>query len=96
MVRDYNVITRSESVKTELIRIGNSRGVRIPKPLIEQCGLGDTVELRVDNQRLIISPERRARAGWEKAFRAAASSGEDEILLQDAEPTEFERQDWRW
>ena len=34
-------------MKTELVRIGNSRGVRIPKPFIEQCGLGETVDLRV-------------------------------------------------
>ncbi len=83
-------------MKTELIRIGNSRGVRIPKPLIEQCGLGDTVELRVDKERLIISPERRARAGWEERFRAAGSSGEDEILLEEIGPNQFDREEWRW
>ncbi len=40
-------------MNTELVRIGNSRGVRIPKPFIEQCGLGETVELRVANDCLV-------------------------------------------
>ncbi len=59
-------------MKTELVRIGNSRGIRIPKPLIEQCGLGNNVELRVENDSLVISPERRPRQGWEEAFRTNA------------------------
>ncbi len=83
-------------MKTELIQIGNSRGVRIPKPLIEQCGLGDTVELRVHKDGLVISPERRAREGWAKAFRAAGSSSDDQIVLRDSEPNDFDGRDWRW
>jgi antitoxin MazE len=84
------------SMKTELVRIGNSRGVRIPKPLIKQCGLVDTVELRVENNRLVISPERRPRQGWEEAFRAAGTAADDELLLEPAEPNEFDRKEWQW
>jgi len=80
----------------ELLRIGNSRGIRIPKPLIEQCGLGKTVELRVENERLVISPERRPRQGWEDAFRAAGAARRDELLLQHAAASEFDRKEWRW
>jgi len=83
-------------MKTELVRIGNSRGVRIPKPLIAQCGLGDTVELRVENDCLVISPERRPRQGWEEAFRAAGLAARDELLLETAGPNEFDRKEWRW
>jgi antitoxin MazE len=82
-------------MKIELIRIGNSRGIRIPKPLIEQCRLGDAVELRVENERIIISPERLPRAGWEERFRAAGPSANDE-LLPDTDPNEFDRKEWRW
>jgi antitoxin MazE len=82
-------------VKTDLIRIGNSRGIRIPKPLIEQCGLGDAVELRVENERIIISPERQPRAGWEEQFRIALPSPHDELLL-DTGPNEFDDKEWRW
>jgi antitoxin MazE len=83
-------------LKADLIRIGNSRGVRIPKPVIEQCGLGERVELRVENRRLVISPERCARQGWEEAFRAAGQAGHDALLLETAEPNDFDREEWRW
>jgi antitoxin MazE len=83
-------------MKTELVQIGNSRGIRIPKPIIEQCGLGDTVELRVQNGSLVISPERKARQGWEEAFRAAGSSIDDELLLERVKASEFDRREWQW
>jgi antitoxin MazE len=83
-------------MKTALIRIGNSRGVRVPKPLIEQCGLGDEVELRVDNNQLVISATHRPRHDWGEAFRAAGTGERDELLLEDAGPTEFDREEWRW
>jgi antitoxin MazE len=83
-------------MKTELVQIGNSRGIRIPKPLIEQCGLGDMVELRVQNDCLVISPERRPRQGWEEAFSAAGPAIHDELLLEAAGPSEFDRKEWQW
>jgi antitoxin MazE len=83
-------------LKAELVRIGNSRGIRIPKPFIEQCGLGETVELRVANDCLIISPERQPRQGWNDAFRASGRALDDELLLEIAEPSEFDRKEWRW
>ena len=83
-------------MKIELVQIGNSRGIRIPKPLIEQCGLGDMVELRVQNGCLVISPERSARQGWEEAFCAAGSPFRDELLFEAAESSEFDRTEWQW
>lgn len=87
-------------MKTELVRIGNSRGIRIPKPIIEQCGLGETVELRVENDRLVISPGRQPRQGWGEAFRASSQEnrhpGHDELLLEGSEPNEFDHKEWRW
>jgi antitoxin MazE len=83
-------------MKAELVRIGNSRGVRIPKPLIEQCGLEEAVELRVEKNCLIISPAHRPRHDWGEAFRAAGSRHRDELLLEDDAPTDFDREEWRW
>jgi antitoxin MazE len=83
-------------LKAELVRIGNSRGIRIPKPFIEQCGLGETVELRVANDCLIISSERQPRQGWNDAFRASGRALDDELMLEIAEPSEFDRKEWRW
>ena len=82
-------------MRTQLIRIGNSRGIRIPKPLIEGCGLGDSVELRVIGQRIVISPERVPRQGWAEAFRKAGPAKNDELLL-DLTDNDFDREDWRW
>ena len=81
-------------MKVELVRIGNSRGIRIPKPVIEQCGFEDTVELRIENHRLVIAPARQPRESWEEAFRAAGPSTHDELPL-DAR-NQFDREDWRW
>jgi antitoxin MazE len=83
-------------MRTDLVRIGNSRGIRIPKPIIEQCGFGEKVELRVDNHRLIVSPQRAPREDWEKAFRAAGSSADDELLLEGVAANEFDRKEWKW
>jgi antitoxin MazE len=82
-------------MRAELVRIGNSRGLRIPKPLIEQCGFGETVELRVENNHLIISPERQPRQGWDEAFRAAGSATRDELLLPEFQNA-FDREEWQW
>ena len=94
---DYNVITRCLSpVKVELVRIGNSRGIRIPKPILEQCGFKDTVELRVENDHLVMFPGRLPREGWEEAFRSAGPSTHDELLLDALPENEFDQEDWRW
>jgi len=83
-------------MRTEIVRIGNSRGIRIPKPIIEQCGFGESVELRVEKDRLIVSPRHAPRDGWEEAFRAAGSSADDELLLEGVGPNEFDHKEWEW
>ncbi len=83
-------------MKTELVRIGNSRGIRIPKPIIEQCRLGDTVELRIQDDSLIISSQHKPRQGWEEALRRAAPAQEDELLLGSTLDDDFDREEWTW
>ena len=83
-------------MKTELVRIVNSRGIRIPKPLIEQCGLGETVDLRIENHCLVISPQHKVRHGWGDTFRATAHVKDDELLLEKMEPNRFDHEEWRW
>jgi antitoxin MazE len=84
------------AIQIKLVRIGNSRGIRIPKPIIEQCGFGERVELRAENRRLIVSPQRAPRQGWGEAFRAAAPSAGDELLLEGVGASEFDRKEWKW
>jgi antitoxin MazE len=83
-------------MKVELVRIGNSRGLRIPKALIEQCGFGNTVELRVEKDCLVIAPDRAPRQGWEKAFKAVTATSENELLLDTVAPNEFDQNEWQW
>lgn len=83
-------------MKAELVSIGNSRGIRIPKPVIDQCGFGNTVELRVEKNCLVIAPERRPRQGWEEAFRVAGPDARDELLLDTLLPNDFDRHEWKW
>ena len=56
-------------MKARLVRIGNSRGLRLPKAVIEQVGLDDEVELVVEGRRIVITPARRPRAGWAEAVQ---------------------------
>jgi antitoxin MazE len=83
-------------MRIELVRIGNSRGIRIPKPIIEQCGFGDIVELRVEQGRLIISPGHSPREGWKEAFAAAGPSTHDPLVLETLPANEFDAEEWTW
>jgi antitoxin MazE len=93
------VRTSSEQVqpmKVRLVRIGRSRALRLPKRIIEKCGFGDTVDLRVVDGCVIIAPVRRPREGWEDAFRAAGSSDTDELLMDGIGDNRFDREEWEW
>ena len=67
-------------MKTRLVRMGNSRGVWLPKPLIEQAGLTDEVELEVRDNAIVILAQRRPRTGWAEAARALHAAGGDGLL----------------
>ena len=84
-------------MKTNLVRIGNSRGIRIPKPVIEQCGFGDEVELEVRNAELVIRSSTQPREGWAAAFARMAQFGDDELLDRVADrPTTWDDEEWEW
>ncbi|MGH7646332.1 MAG: AbrB/MazE/SpoVT family DNA-binding domain-containing protein [Gemmatimonadales bacterium] len=82
-------------MKTRLVRIGNSRGVRLPKPLIEEAGLADEVELRVRSGAIVIAPVAGARAGWADAARRLRERGEDRPL-EPPTATRFDEEEWEW
>jgi antitoxin MazE len=83
-------------MKVELIKIGNSRGIRISKPIIEQCGFGKAVNLEISGNSLIISPLVRRRSGWEKAFKGMHENADDKLLDSDLIDSAFDRDEWRW
>lgn len=81
-------------MRLELTKIGNSRGIRIPKPLIEQCGFGQDVEARVTAGGLLLAPTQAPRKGWKRAFLESGSLHDRPQL--DHAPNEFDDQEWSW
>jgi antitoxin MazE len=82
------------AVKARLVQIGNSRGVRIPKPLIQQANLSDEVDLQVRGGSIIISSESSPRSGWAEAAAELRGRGEDKLLLRA--DNKFDADQWQW
>jgi antitoxin MazE len=77
-------------MKTRIVAIGNSQGIRIPKPLLEQCGLSGEVEISAEDGALVIRPVKGRRANWAAAFQEMARRGDDALLDEVApEPVRF-------
>ena len=84
-------------MKARVVRIGNSRGIRIPKAVIEQCHLHGPVDLEVQQGQLVIRSATKARAGWDQAFEQMHRHGDDRLIDRDALPTsQWDRKDWAW
>lgn len=84
-------------MKANVVRIGNSRGIRIPKAVLEHCRLTDAVELDVQEDHLVIRPAAKSRKGWDEAFRRMHQQGDDTLLDRDSLPaTKWDRTEWRW
>lgn len=84
-------------MKTNIVRIGNSLGIRLPKSILAQCKLEGTVELDVEDNRLVIRSARAPRADWDRAFAGMAAQGDDVLLDRDVlTPTEWDTTEWRW
>jgi len=82
-------------MKTKIVRIGNSRGVRIPKPLLEQAGLEEEVQIRVVESGIIIERAKLPRVGWGLAAELLRDRGEDSPL-DEVVATDFDESQWKW
>ena len=82
-------------VVAKVVRIGNSRGIRIPKAMLDEAGLTGEVELRAEPGMLTATALRVPRAGWAEAAREMRAA-EDDRLLDRAVPNDFDARDWRW
>ncbi len=83
-------------MKVKLISIGNSKGIRIPSSIIRQCGLGDKLEMSVENGVIVLAPVRSVREGWSAAFEKTVAAGDDAPLVPDALENDFDAEDWTW
>jgi antitoxin MazE len=81
-------------MRTRIVKIGNSRGIRIPKPLLEQAGLHEDVDLVLEDGVLIVRPA-QVRQGWDEAFQATAEEGTDQ-MLDASDATRFDDEEWTW
>ncbi len=85
------------TVKTRIVRIGNSQGIRIPKPIIEQLGFDEEVELEIFPDQLVIRSVHAPRFGWDQQFKAMAEAGDDQLLDEEVVSlTEWDEVEWEW
>lgn len=85
-------------MKTKIVKIGNSRGVRIPKSFIDESGLKSEVELEVTDGKIIIKPISKARESWDAAFNRM-SQNKDDIILDSQElsiQSSWDKEEWEW
>jgi antitoxin MazE len=84
-------------MRTNIIRIGNSQGIRIPKILLEQSHLGTEVELNVEDKRIIIRPASHPRQGWDEKFQLMTKDGDDKMIDEDLSgQSDWDKDEWEW
>ena len=70
-------------MEINVINIGNSKGIRLPKTILEQYNISDTLELILEKGQIILKPKSVPRKGWEKAFKQMNANGDDGPLIND-------------
>jgi len=84
-------------MRARVIKIGNSQGLRIPKPILEQTGIRDDVEIELEKNQIIIRPIQKVREGWDKAFKTMAENGDDELIISDKDISHsWDEEEWQW
>jgi antitoxin MazE len=85
-------------MKVDIIHIGNSKGVRIPKAILEQCGFKNSVTMHVKDHTLILVPyeEETPRKGWETQFKMMAEQGDDTLLEPLILDHSWDTDEWTW
>lgn len=77
-----------------IIQIGNSRGLRIPKTVLSQCSITDKAEMEVEGDTIIIKPLRNPRMNWEKAMKKMRENRDDSLIVDDA--LDLDDEEWSW
>lgn len=84
-------------MKTRIIRIGNSQGIRIPKLYLQQTGLDDEIELDVQDKEIVIRSAGHPRQGWAEAFSTMAENGDDQLLDKESRnQSGWDEAEWQW
>ncbi len=83
-------------MKARIIQIGNSRGIRLPKALLEQANLTEDVQIEAAPNQIVIRSAHLPREGWDEAFRRMAERGDDRMDEEAASLTAFDETEWTW
>jgi antitoxin MazE len=84
-------------MKANIVRIGNSQGIRIPKVVLEQTQLKGEVELEVRDQQILIRAVTKPRHDWGQKFLIMAEKGDDKLLDSEAIGlTSWDKEEWQW
>lgn len=85
-------------MKTKLIRIGNSQGIRIPKPVIEEIGLSEEIEMILKDNKIILRPTGKTRKDWDHAFEKMAQEHDDQLFdkKEVESPSQWDETEWTW
>ncbi len=83
-------------MKTRIVSIGKSQGVRIPKRPLEQTGLCGEIEIRAVGKALVVGPARKARSRWDAEFRKMARRGDDRLLDDVVSLSKWDEDEWEW
>ena len=70
-------------MRPSIIKIGNSKGLRLNKQILDQYHISDQVELILEKDRIILKPVNTPREGWNEAFQQMAKNNEDHLLIED-------------
>ena len=91
ILRNYNV-----PMRTRIVKIGNSLGVRIPKLLLEKSRLAEDVEIEAFDRQIVIRSIQQPRDGWDAAFQAMAQNGDDALIDDAHSLSSWDGSEWQW
>ena len=82
-------------MKASIVPIGSSKGLRIPRMLLQECHIGKEVDLEVKGENIVIKPiKREPRKGWEQVFKRMHESMDDRLLIDDS--IDLDMENWEW
>lgn len=82
-------------MKAQIIQIGNSQGIRIPKMMLEETGISGEVDLQLTPEGILIRNLNKPRGDWEAIFKKFAEA-DDDLQVQDRSGADFDRKEWQW
>ena len=82
-------------MRASIVPIGNSKGIRIPKMLLQECHIGKEVDLEMKGESIVIKPvKKEPRKGWEQAFKRMHENMDDQLLIDDN--IDLDMKSWEW